>query len=130
VLGVVYWLVVAERADPGLIELAPELRDREVVAELVVVPVVVHPGRLADPAHVGDSQLAPIHRPLLRDAERGAVCPAGNLGIRVDRVPEVDVEVVPFVLDRPEGPEAAPEGLLRPGLMRPGFIAGVGEADR
>src|SRR5206468_12291100 len=41
-------LVVAEGLDASVVQLAAELGDREVVHELVVVPVVVEAGCLAD----------------------------------------------------------------------------------
>src|SRR5204862_4750463 len=73
-LGVVDRLVVAERPDAAVVEIAPELRDREIVAELVGVPVVVHPGRLTDSARVRDALRAAVYRSIRGDAECGADC--------------------------------------------------------
>ena len=84
--------VVAERPHAAVVERAPVLGNREVVDELVVVPVVVEPGRGADPLHVLDRELLPVHGPLLPHPESGGR--ARDLRVGVDRVAEVDVEVV------------------------------------
>ena len=100
-------LVVAERPDAAVVERAAVLGDGEVVDELVVVPVVVEPGRRADLLHVRDRHLLRVHAPLLRHRGRGGY--ARDLRVRVDRVAEVDVEVVVLGRHRREGLEVAEE---------------------
>ena len=120
--------VVAERPHAPVVERAPVLGDREVVDELVVVPVVVEPGRGADPLHVPDRELVPVVGPLLAHPERGRG--TRDLGVGVDRVAEVDVEVVVRGRHRPERLEGPPERQVVTGLPVARLVAREREPDR
>ena len=84
--------VVRERLVAGVVDRAAVLLAAEVVDELVVVPVAVRPGRRAQRPQRREREVLPVLRPLL--AHGAGDLRAADLAVGVDRVAEVDVEVV------------------------------------
>ena len=84
--------VVAERLDPCRVDGLAVLRSREVVDELVVVPMAVETCRGTKGPERRQPEPEPVLRPLLPDGPRDGY--AADLAIRVDGVAEIDVEVV------------------------------------
>src|SRR6266511_2627572 len=75
----------------------------EVVADLVVIPLGVEGGAGPEVAECVEGEVLSVGVAVLTErARRGG----STLGVRVDRVPEVDVELTPFTLRRGEGEEA------------------------
>ena len=109
------------------------LAGREVVDELVVVPVRVEARRAAHRAQLAIAEVELVLGPLLghREGHRERVVVRRlDLGVRVHGVAEVDVEVVALGAHAAEDPAGVPE---RPALAHLGQevgVAGPGELDR
>ena len=85
-------VVVEEGERAGAVDGLAVLGEREVVDELVVVPVAVEAGAAAQVAEMPEAEVLPVLRPLGRDRQRRRH--AADLAVGIDRVAEVDVEVV------------------------------------
>ena len=118
--------VVGERFDASPVQRGTALRNREVVHELVVVWMAVQPGRCAQGTQVREREAIAVLLPLGGDREGGLR--SGELAVGVDRVAEVDVEVV--VLGRhPAVGLVAVEARLAVRAGRRVGVTGDGEPD-
>ena len=96
--------VVEERLHAGAVDRDAVLGAGVVVDELVVVPAAVDTGRCPQASQRFEREAEPVLLPLLRDGARDRR--AADLGVGVDRVAEVDVEVVSRARHRTVGLEA------------------------
>ncbi len=126
--GVRHGRVVGERLDPGLVDrrVGPLV---VVVDELVIVPVAVGRAGAAQLLQVRQREVLAVLRPLLRDGG-GGPAGAGDLGVRVDRVAEVDVEVVALARHPAVDLERVVVGLARAGRALRVGVARERERDR
>ncbi len=118
--------VVGEGLHAGAVDRVAVLRAGEVVDELVVVPVAVEAGGGAQPPQRGERQPEAVLLPLGRD--RAGDRRATDLGVRVDRVAEVDVEEV-VLLCHPAVRLEMVEGRLAGRAGCRVGVTGDGEAD-
>src|SRR5262249_35672043 len=119
--------VVRERLHAGRVERVAELGMREVVDELVVVSVAVEAGRGSEPPQIRKPEPELVLLPFGGHGQRGLR--ARKLAVRVDRVAEVDVEVVPLGGHAPVDLELV-EPQLAVGAGSRVSVPGEREADR